>query len=499
MAENIRNSSEMREKSLDWNLACDVQLRKRLELTAQRFQQKALSLSESIKDLNAKSTVTAAKLGNVTNSLLLLSNIQFIESRVYEDEDTPETGLDTKQDSAKENLSQPQKEHKFKTDIGNALSAGAVFIQNAFEKVELEQSDSDDDEEVVSALEPIYESRNVYHSRKLPHVIGTQSFLSDEYIGLEHSPEDIEKDELSESSESESEDEIEDLEDLKSNLEPTKEVTEPDFAATALNPGNEIKIITDHQDSEFSSENEDDFPTKSTAKTTIKKTGNSSKPEVAKSSISASGIFDDQDQKDDTAKDNDFEDHIEKNEEVQFEIEQKKKIISCLNYHPKLGAAVDQLRARKKIRRKLLKKITNLSNLIFHQNLSNLMFQNLFLTQILMMICLLQGRVNLPRKKPKQVPNYPQLLSQILRFLKQLPVPFKTGSLQKNRQRKIPFLMTYLTTTMRLIILSPNPDLSQILYLRQRKKSLSKNPPKFQHCLKTPVKMKWILFLPKNL
>ena len=49
---------------------------------------------------------------------------------------------------------------------------------------------------------------------------------------------------ISESSESESEDEIEDLEDLKSNLEPTKEVTEPDFAATALNPGNEIKMIT---------------------------------------------------------------------------------------------------------------------------------------------------------------------------------------------------------------------------------------------------------------
>ena len=62
--------------------------------------------------------------------------------------------------------------------------------------------------------------------------------------------------------------------------------------------------ILDHQDSEFSSENEDDFPTKSTAKTTSKKTGNSSKPEVAKSSISASGIFDDQDQKHDTAEGN---------------------------------------------------------------------------------------------------------------------------------------------------------------------------------------------------
>ena len=64
MAENISmSSSEMRAKSLDWNLACDVQLRKRLELTAQKFQQKAQSLSESINDLNVKSTVTAAKLG----------------------------------------------------------------------------------------------------------------------------------------------------------------------------------------------------------------------------------------------------------------------------------------------------------------------------------------------------------------------------------------------------------------------------------------------------
>ena len=47
---------------------------------------------------------------------------------------------------------------------------------------QLEQSDSEDDEEVVSALEPIYESRNVYHSRKLPHVIGTQSFLVSTYL-----------------------------------------------------------------------------------------------------------------------------------------------------------------------------------------------------------------------------------------------------------------------------------------------------------------------------
>jgi len=278
-------------------------------------------------------------------------------------------------------LSQPQKEHKFKTDIGNALSAGAVFIQNAFEKVELVQSDSEDDEEVVLALEPIYESRNVYRSRKLPHVIGTQSFLSDEDIGLEHSPEVNEKDELSESSESESEDEIEDLEDLKSNLELSGEVTESDFAAAALNPGNEIKLITDHQDSEFSSENEDNFPTKSTAKTTSKKKGTSSRTEVAKSSISTSGLFNDQVKKDDTAEDNDFEEHIEKNVEFQSEIETKKENDFLSELASKIGGGGGSVKTKKKDQEKIIEEDnksikSNISSKSIKSNVSKSLFDS---------------------------------------------------------------------------------------------------------------------------
>ena len=48
------------------------------------------------------------------------------------------------------------------------------------------EDDSEDDEEVVLALEPIYESRNVYRSRKLPHVIGTQSFLVSKLLEYIH-------------------------------------------------------------------------------------------------------------------------------------------------------------------------------------------------------------------------------------------------------------------------------------------------------------------------
>ena len=48
-------------------------------------------------------------------------------------------------------------------------------MQTAFEIVHFDHEDSDDEED--ETLEPIYESKNVYHSRKLPHIIGTQAFL----------------------------------------------------------------------------------------------------------------------------------------------------------------------------------------------------------------------------------------------------------------------------------------------------------------------------------
>ena len=74
--------------------------------------------------------------GNVTNQLLLLSNIQFVESRVYEDEDEPVKSSE----AVSEVVTSEEKELKFKADIGNALSAGANFIQSAFNKVEVSQN-----------------------------------------------------------------------------------------------------------------------------------------------------------------------------------------------------------------------------------------------------------------------------------------------------------------------------------------------------------------------
>lgn len=63
-AENqVMNSSEMRSKSANWTLACDVELRRRLEVTAKRFQDKAQSLHAAIEELDSKVVKTSGKLG----------------------------------------------------------------------------------------------------------------------------------------------------------------------------------------------------------------------------------------------------------------------------------------------------------------------------------------------------------------------------------------------------------------------------------------------------
>ena len=83
-AEKVMDSSEMRSKSSNWTLACDMQLRLRLEATKERLHQKAQNLSDSINDLNAKTMVTSAKLGNFQHfdDFLLISQFFLSNKKV---------------------------------------------------------------------------------------------------------------------------------------------------------------------------------------------------------------------------------------------------------------------------------------------------------------------------------------------------------------------------------------------------------------------------------
>ena len=57
------SSEQMKSQSSNWNLAFDVQLRKRLEVTAKKFNQKTQDLSKKIAHLDENVTISTSKLG----------------------------------------------------------------------------------------------------------------------------------------------------------------------------------------------------------------------------------------------------------------------------------------------------------------------------------------------------------------------------------------------------------------------------------------------------
>ena len=75
MAAEKLNSEEMRSKSSNWTLACDMQLRLCLEATKEKLHLKAKNLSDSINDLNAKTNVTSAKLGKKNHDFFSTFNL----------------------------------------------------------------------------------------------------------------------------------------------------------------------------------------------------------------------------------------------------------------------------------------------------------------------------------------------------------------------------------------------------------------------------------------
>eukprot|EP00092_Neocalanus_flemingeri_P000703 GFUD01000745.1.p1 GENE.GFUD01000745.1~~GFUD01000745.1.p1 ORF type:complete len:987 (+),score=356.20 GFUD01000745.1:38-2962(+) len=146
-------------------------------------------------DRLAISTASAqTRLQTTTNNFMLLSNIKFIEARVYDDSE------EDNQQGGKEVITEETANEE--TVTTQALKHGLDVIQTAFEKVEINDSDSDsevEDEKVISVLQP----KNPYHIRSLPAVIGTQAWVEDDKIGLVEE----EMEEESDPSDSDSEDE----------------------------------------------------------------------------------------------------------------------------------------------------------------------------------------------------------------------------------------------------------------------------------------------------
>uniref|UniRef100_A0A096MD77 WASH complex subunit FAM21-like n=1 Tax=Poecilia formosa TaxID=48698 RepID=A0A096MD77_POEFO len=186
---------EIRQHSANWSLAADSGLFLFLQDFSQRMLSKTHEIEKQLDSLIRDTKATDSRLHSVFNDFLMLSNTQFIENRVY-DEEVEETmpKADASEKQPEQEKTREQKEAELIPKMQEAVSYGLKVLESAFEHLDIKAGNSDsEDEEIPDRVEAILEPKDLYVDRPLPYLIGSQAFMEQDDVGLG----DLSSDELS--------------------------------------------------------------------------------------------------------------------------------------------------------------------------------------------------------------------------------------------------------------------------------------------------------------
>ncbi len=191
---------EMRNNSSDWTLACDSGLLNFLKEFGSKMMQRTKDLDRQVSGLVADTQRTNVLLLNTVNEFLLLSNTQFVESRVWgEDERNkaepekteslpPENGTATSAAASGEEI-----DVRYKEAIALGVAAMSLTAFGREPKVRAAPPPTVPDDPNAPAA-PVPEEKSEesesedahdkFNLRPLPFVIGTEEFDEDDHVGL---------------------------------------------------------------------------------------------------------------------------------------------------------------------------------------------------------------------------------------------------------------------------------------------------------------------------
>ncbi|KAM9232869.1 WASH complex subunit 2A-like [Leptosomus discolor] len=176
---------EIRKGSQSWSLASDAGLLRFLQEFSQQTISRTHEIKKQVDGLISETKATDCRLHNVFNDFLMLSNTQFIENRVYDEEvEEPipkaDVGDRTEQEKTRE-----QKEADLIPKIQEAVNYGLQVLDSAFEQLDIKAGNSDSEEEESNErVELILEPKDLYIDRPLPYLIGSQQFMEQDDVGL---------------------------------------------------------------------------------------------------------------------------------------------------------------------------------------------------------------------------------------------------------------------------------------------------------------------------
>lgn len=229
------NSNIMRSERKKWSLGSDVDLLNRLETFSQNLLGRTCSILRNIDDFEKDLKVARLDVKTLSNTFEAVSDTQFVENRVYDEEEDVLPSYQGK-----------EKDVPIATNINEkleiALKTCSDILESKFEAVSIPVSDSDDDTD-ISNSEVIFIPKNKYKSRPLPHLIGGEEFYNDDSLGLQssHNVYEAMSDNVMNGDETSSHSEI------SSNDEPDESSLAPEFSE-CKHYENEISSLSDSKE-----------------------------------------------------------------------------------------------------------------------------------------------------------------------------------------------------------------------------------------------------------
>lgn len=176
---------EIHKASGNWSLGADAGLLLFLQDFSQRMLSRTHEIEKQLDGLIQNTKATDSRLHNVFNDFLMLSNIQFIENRVYDEEVEDAVKPESGGKPAEVERTREQKEAELIGKVQEAVRHGLRVLDSAFEQLDIKAGNSDsEDEETAERAEHLLEPKDLYVDRPLPYLIGSQQFMEEEDVGL---------------------------------------------------------------------------------------------------------------------------------------------------------------------------------------------------------------------------------------------------------------------------------------------------------------------------
>ncbi|XP_060808930.1 WASH complex subunit 2 [Amyelois transitella] len=189
------DTDALRSAAPQWSLAGDKQLLGVLQNIHERLVSRCQETNRRLGEMAAALDGASIDLQNVNNKFTALSNRQFIESRVYDDDTDLAAPADAKKEPTKSDVPSELEQIKF----------GLKVLEDMHEPLLIMDSDSESDSDGETSR-TILKPKDLYEDRPLPYIIGSYAWQSKWHAGLQVEDSDSEssvkrwrRDEVSES------------------------------------------------------------------------------------------------------------------------------------------------------------------------------------------------------------------------------------------------------------------------------------------------------------